>query len=108
MASSLAQVADCCDECECNVVSVTLPCTPAEGDGMLTVSNTSALRLVLANQRSTNMGVRVLTHEGTELDGSGYESIWRPNDLTPDGGILSVRPADILDDATPGRFRQWL
>lgn len=106
MASGLPPTQDCCQECVCNVDSVTLPCTG--GSGPLVVENTSALRLVLANQRSDNMEVIVLTDIGTPMDGTGYTSIWRGADLTPDSPPLSTRPADVLSDLDPGRFIQFI
>lgn len=107
MASALPSVADCCGTCPCNVIEVDICPTPTGGSG-ITVENTSALRLVLAAQRSQNMLVTVLTDTGTALDGTGYVSSFREESLVPDNPILSVRPADILTDALPGRFLQFI
>lgn len=107
MASALPSVSDCCGTCPCNVVEVDICPTPTGGSG-ITVENTSALRLVLAAQRSQNMLVTVLTDTGTALDGTGFSAVWREESLVPDNPILSVRPVDIASDAVAGRFLQFL
>ena len=107
MASVLPTPSDCCNTCVCNVVEIELPCSGGAA-GPLVVESTAALRLVLANQRTDDMFVVVLTDIGTPMDGTGYQAVWRAADLTPDNPIISVRPADVLSDLDPGRFLQYL
>lgn len=106
MASTLPTTSDCCNSCVCNVVSVDICPTPS-GSADLTVDNTSALRLILSPQRVDGMLVRVLSDIGTPFDGTGYLTIWDPDDVTPDNPVITVRPADVPTDADPGRFRQF-
>lgn len=106
MASVLPSVSDCCGTCVCNVVEVELPCPPGEG-GPLVVENLSALRLVLSYQRTPNMYVVVLGYESA-MDGLGWTAIWREDSILPDAPLQVVRPADVLTDADPGRFEQYV
>lgn len=107
MASALPSVSDCCDTCVCNVIEVDLCPTSVIGSS-LTVENTSALRLVLAAQRTEGMLVTVLTDAGVAFDGTGYLAIWRGAELTPDAAPQVTRPADVLTDLDPGRFMQFV
>lgn len=108
MASVLPTPSDCCNTCVCNVIEVDICPTPPAGITDLTVDNTAALRLVLAAQRAEGMLVRVLSDTGSPFDGTGYLTIWRGADLSPDNPVLVVRPSDVASDAAPGRFRQLL